>query len=452
VTPISNAVTRDSYMYATFRSGIMTQNGPSGGCEDSEWYACLIQGGGSASEQWVTNGIWTGGGGLRFIGCHPYWCASNGLYALSGMPLTTGGYVQYPAIDIIAGEYETNGVAGINTLGCGGVTITGGVSMYANTQYDVYLSGTASFRISDNWMISGYVEDVTPEPDNHIYVYQCDQGSIHDNFFSGVLTGDLIEITGSGPNSNLEIVVHDNVITASGGTPTAAIALVNAAGVNVHDNTCEASIVESGTSDYNLIHDNTMVNLVGAFPVIILDTPNHTRSYDNPGQCPAVYANANATAQSDRLYALDGTSNTVALTPPGGNLGGVSIAASTAIGGATIALSAAPSAWPEAGYALIKGSSGAYQVINYTGISGDDLTGCSGGSGSSSSSSSTAYPVPDLSLTFQAVAINTTHAVTIACPTGCQINGGTSALTLTSGHLYTGVFNPDASVPEWLIY
>jgi hypothetical protein len=443
----SNAVTRDCYLYSPLRSGIMTQSGLNGGVQDSEWFSFIIQGGPTGS-QYTENGIWTGGSGLRFIDCHPYFCSNDGLYAFSDTPDGNGGVIQYPAIDIVAGEYETNGVAGIAAEDCGGVTITGGVSMYANTEYDINLNATGNFRISDNWMSSGGVYQ-------HINLYECQQGSIHDNDISGALytaanTGS-IQITGPGPGTNLEITVHDNLIQASGGTDD-SIVLASAAGVNVHDNTCETSILESGTSDFNIIHNNTLVNLIAANPPVTV-TGAHTRSYGNIGTADYSYINSSVTLPAaDRNYWLDSSSSALTILPPGANFGGTACTGGDSAGSTTVHMSAYPSSWPQSGFAYIPVSGGTtgYERVSYQSIdSSGNLQGCTGVT--SATVSGTAYLCPDPSMRFQFFLLSSLHSVTIDVPDGMTVNGLTTAfMSSTANHLYNAWLN--ATAGDWFIF
>jgi hypothetical protein len=446
VEATSNGVTRDCYLYSPLRSGILTQSGgpASAGVEDSEWYACLIQGG-TAGSPYTGNGILTGAGGLRFIDCHPYYCSNAGLLAQSGTPMVGGGYYQYPPLDIIAGEYETNGGAGIEAVGCGGVTITGGVSFYANTGNDIVLTNSADFRISGNWMTSACSGP-------HISLSGTDQGTVHDNVLSGDLgTVDLIEITGSGPGTNLEMIVHDNVIQASGGTGP-SIALVNAAGVNVHDNTCETSIVESGTSDFNVIHNNTLVNLIAANPPITV-TGSHTRSYGNIGTADYAYINSSVTLPAaDRNYWLDSSGSALTILPPGANFGGTACTGGDSAGSTTVHMSAYPSSWPQSGFAYIPVSGGTtgYERVSYQYIdSSGNLQGCTGVT--SATVSGTAYLCPDPSMRFQFFLLSSLHSVTFDVPAGMTVNGLTTAfMTSTTNHLYNAWLN--ATAGDWFIF
>ncbi len=180
----------------------------------------------------------------------------------------------------------------------------------------------------------------------------------------------------------------------------------------------------------------------------------HTRSYDNPGvsDYASVGSSTSATAKSDQLYWLNSAGNTVTLRPPGYGAGSTALASGSvgvALPITSITLAAALSAWPASGTALIP-VSGGYTLVNYQYISGNVLMGCTGGTGKTAAGN--AYICPDPSLNFQAVAPVTTHAVTIACPPGMSLNGGSSALTLTAGHLYTAVLAINSTSAGWIIY
>jgi hypothetical protein len=428
VSATSNGVTRDCYLYSPLRSGILTQSAVSNaGVEDSEWYACIIQGGPPGS-QYTEHGIWTGGGGLRFIDCHPYYCSNNGLYAYSDTPNGSGGYHQNPPVDIIAGEYETNGNAGIEAVGCGGVTITGGVSFYANEGNDIVLTSTTDFRISDNWMTS------TPSGPHISLSSGTNTGTIHDNYLNGNLgTVDLIEITGSGSNTDLEMIVHDNVIQAGGGSG-ASIALVNAAGVNVHDNTCETSIIESGSSNYNFIHDNFMASNTPSYAAVTLvglysTAPNNYQAVGGNATPtpPAVATAASPTGTTSTSLVMCGIGQTFiptatghvlvlstgqcVLSASGANnqvvgryaLNGSTTVASGSNGGeiSTIATWSHPSSgvldvatngtagFPSSGQILVAASGSTTAVVDYTGLGTNSFTGCTYVSGSATGTVST---------------------------------------------------------------
>jgi hypothetical protein len=431
VTNTYNNVTSNAYVFQAQRAGLLTQQG----LNDSEWLACIVNGGSSATQMVTQYGIWAGGSNCRWVACHPYFCATNGFY---GNPQTAG----QPIHAILGGEYETNGSAGIAIQQAAHCTIQGGVSLFANGAYDIALSGIPDFSIGDVWMNSAAYR--------HIQVTNCTQGTIHDVRMSGQNTGSMMQIVGPGLYANAEIIIHDCVFGASGGSYPTALELNNVAGVTVHHNILEQSIIESGTSDYNVITGNTLVNPVSTVNVL----GPHTRSYDNTGVSDYQYSRATTiTALSDRLYQLDGTNNTVALSPPGAGAGPVALAGSSVgvtLPTTSIALATGPSTWPASGTALIP-VTGGYTLVNYQSrAGGNSLTGCTGGTGTTVAG--TAYICPDPSLNFQAVATNTTNAVTISVPPGMTVNGNPNPLTMTSGRLYTAVLGFTPTAVNWAIY
>ncbi len=211
VTTTYNNVTRDCFLFSPLRSGLFTQQG----LDDSEWVACQIAGGVSAGQEYTENGIWAGGSNCRWIACHPYFCTQNGFY---GNVQTNGN----PVHVIIGGEYENCGSAGIAIQQSNCVTIEGGVSMYGSAN-DIVMSYVADFRIHDIWMYGA-------ASNRHIQLNFCTQGTVHDNVMSGVNSGYMIQVLGSGPNVNAEIDIHDNIFGTSGSYAT-ALNLNDVAGV-----------------------------------------------------------------------------------------------------------------------------------------------------------------------------------------------------------------------------
>ena len=79
LTTMFNTITQNCNIYCALRTGILTENEVS----DCEWFACIINGGTSASVKYTVNGIFNGAGNVRFIACHPYFCQQYGFYGWS---------------------------------------------------------------------------------------------------------------------------------------------------------------------------------------------------------------------------------------------------------------------------------------------------------------------------------------------------------------------------------
>lgn len=420
-----NNVTETCYLYSPLRSGIMVE----GLVEDSEWLTCLIAGGDAFDLLYTPYGIYSAGANTRFIDCHPWFCSE---YGFIGGFQSSYGNPPSATTNIIGGEYETCGTAGIYAEYMSGFTVTGGTALYSSADYNVQLSNVNNFRIGDNWFYSPVTNDEQNlgSVTNNVLITSCNQGTVHDNVMTGNTTGPLILVDGIGPDSPYaEISIHDNVCAIGESNQPVVISLENVSngGVIVHDNICEGNIAESGTSNYSYIHDNILINsnydtvaLTGAnsvhrnnyagvkaaYTVATPSNPAGTTStslvmcgigqFYTPvasglvlvnctGQCALSASGANNEVIG--RYGPNG-STTVA---SGSNGGEISAIASWGAGhGGNGVLDVASTAgFATSGQLLVAASGSTTAVVNYTGVSGSSFTGCTYVSGSATGTVST---------------------------------------------------------------
>jgi hypothetical protein len=221
--------------------------------------------------------------------------------------------------------------------------------------------------------------------------------------------------------------------------------------VNIHDNVFEEGVEETNGSDYNIIHHNTFVTPTK----LITQIGAHTKAYENAGVTDWVYSNAaTPTALHGKFYQLDGTSNTVTMSPPGSGAGGIALAAGSqglVLPQASLTLNSTdPAGYPYSGVMLVPLAASGYAVVNYQAMINGVMFNCSTSSTGTTAGGNT-YVVPDQSLWFKMYASNTTHAVTLAVPAGLTINAGGSAFTLTANTIYEVRFAPSTTTPGWFV-
>ncbi len=217
---------------------------------NSELIACRVEGGNAGTGQISRNGFWIAGSGIQLESCHPYYCTQFGLLANTSLDTTNVGKVV-----ITAGEYESCPI-GIQAVGSQEVTISGGTFFYNNSVEDLYANNVLSLTMGDF-----YSDSATSTA--HVYI----QGSsttklhIHDFTLIGAAGQGIVVNTGTtATGTAYRGSIHDGSIT---GTTNQSLVLKDVKSLNVHDITTDNTIVESqttaGNTDYNNIHDNTLL-------------------------------------------------------------------------------------------------------------------------------------------------------------------------------------------------
>jgi hypothetical protein len=179
------------------------------------------------------------GNGLTFIACHPYFCASHGMYLVSGSQN-----------QIIGGQYESNGGSGIYADGSSENTISGGVLFYGNVAGDVIQHGGKSLKLEGCCFESQTSPALVILDDGAVW---C---SVSCNLFA--YNPDLgIKLDGSSYNR-----IQGNIFRELS-SPTADIYVTGASEENeIIDNSCNSNILEDGAADYNCYFGNRVFGTV----------------------------------------------------------------------------------------------------------------------------------------------------------------------------------------------
>ncbi len=202
---------------------------------------------GNAAQNMTRHAINCAGGPGKFLVCHPYFANLNGLL------ITGNGNIQ-----VIGGEYETNGNAGISVQA--NQVLIEGATFFGNTNKDIETFNLCSIKGCS---------------------FESTANGIYSTFASGDISGNLFVGQGSVPinldTSTMLMSVHDNYI--QNGDPGIRIAGTLC---DVHDNVIVAGgIAEITGANNNDIHDNFIS--AGKTITIIGST---TRVRNNPGYNP----------------------------------------------------------------------------------------------------------------------------------------------------------------------
>ncbi len=215
-----------------------------GNVADSEFHRVIAEG--DISEAVTTTGIDCEGQLNKFIDCHCYYHSGNGMFV--------GG----DRNQIVGGEYETNGVYGIQSIGQKLSVI--GVAGYGNGFADIKTTG------------SGIIADCNLQSVNNYNIVStsANGGIIADNILSGATNAILLDAGSSG------FRVHDNDISS-----TSDSIQIKATNSSIHDNTVTQNIVEQTGAQNNDIHDN---HIAAGKTITIVGTQTKVRN--NPGHNP----------------------------------------------------------------------------------------------------------------------------------------------------------------------
>lgn len=205
------------------------------GIESCEFIRVISQG--DIALTTTVHGITALGDYLKFVACHCYFCSSSGLFS-SGV-----------GNQVLGGEYETNGVYGIQSTG-NQFTCTGNAG-YGNGFADILISGTSS------------VNGAKLSSPNNLNIYCTSSGAVIGN---NVLSGAANSIQLDAGATN--VTVHDN--------SCAQAILTKSTNSQIHDNVA-STITEQTGAQGNDIHDNKVtsaITLVGT-TTAIRNNPGH---------------------------------------------------------------------------------------------------------------------------------------------------------------------------------
>jgi hypothetical protein len=221
-----------------------------GGASDCEYHRVISQGDVAKS---TTNNCITlnGAGQQKFVDCHCYFARNDGFLINSGF-----------GCQLLGGEYETNGLNGIESSGINLFVI--GVSCFSNVNTDI--GAYALSTIIGCTMFSACFAN--------IYVNSANGGTVSDNKLSGAASAIQLDTTANG------FSIHNNVCSST--TTSATIACKGTNNI-IHNNvlTGGCSIAEQTGANANLIHHNA---LLGGGTITLIGAA--TRILDNIGFNP----------------------------------------------------------------------------------------------------------------------------------------------------------------------
>lgn len=354
------------------------------GCLNSELIRCFGIGASSASPTTPTrglNGIYIEGGGIKLIGCHPYYNINDGLHTTSTAA----------SIQVIGGEYESNQSYGINVVGSARVHSVGS-HFYGNTtgSFSVTNSATA-FRFED---FQAYLLGSTTG--KNIFISGCAnakftiRGNMNCSGASAIVRCVSIESS----TSNGVVDVNFSSLPSQTGN-IYDVGISNSSAIIVRG-ILENGVIESSSADKNLI--DVLCDQVGTtFQIVVIGA--HTQVRNNPTYITTSAGEATITSGTNSSLAVThglngangGIPSQIFLTPHGGLQGATDYnwslitttteASSQVLPLTTITASGSITGFPTTGVIAMTNSSSVIQYVTYTGISGSTFTGCTGGTG-----------------------------------------------------------------------
>lgn len=263
---------------------------------DSEYHRIISAG--NSTKNTTRYGINNTGGNHKFVNCHCYWAAQAGFE-------NTGANVQ-----VIGGEYETNGTYGIEN---GGTTFTvSQAACFGNTNSDINSYNSAS--ITETMCSSACFQN--------IYVNSANGGVIGNNLLSGAQNAIVLDTGAAGYS------VHDNKCSST----TSDTIFTRGTNSSIHDNVLTGGgITESGAANNNDIHDNSIpsgktITLVGT-GTKVRNNPGYNprgHSVTQPGVPASTVAVTNTTGCDCMVLIAGGTLTAIII---GGSATGITAAA-----------------------------------------------------------------------------------------------------------------------------
>jgi len=416
--------------------------------ENCEFIRCVVNGGMNLDTPRGTYGFRAYGNIIKFLLCHAYYNQNDGLTVnLTGLENIGSGQVQ-----VIGGEYETNGENGISLYYAYYGQVTDAV-FYANYNQSVLLH--ACDRTTLTGLASQYIAGAASPEFQHIYANSSSRTRITGSRFE---LGDAtaIIINGYSPGT----VVQDNTIFGlDPSEPGAnAVRLAGCSGVSVIGNTVDRPILEDTTpgGDFNGIWGNRILNTnnaVGAALAGVTTNGAHTVAYENLGQSDKVYnVDSVFTAVLRKTHLVSAPSGGTTVILPGAGYFGASTNVGLDSGSqgvelpqGTLTLSGAPADVPIGGQVMVPVTGGRWSFVTYSSIDGAVLSGCAGGSGTTTAGN--VYLLPPDGEEFSIVQVNDSDTVILQAPPGSLINGA-SSFTLAPRRAYRAML----SSGNWNVY
>ena len=234
------------------------------------------EGGNGTLGQLTRNGFWIAGVGHHLVACHPYQCSSNGLLLQSTIP--TGA-----SASVTGGDYETC-PTGIKTSSVARLLVSGGTRFFANTTADMNLTGNSALGT----YLLGDFEMTSTAVANHIFASGTagQLVEIHDFVINGGAVGIQINTGATASGIAYRGGIGQGTIT---GITSYGVQAKDVSSISVHDVTVSTSgataIVEqataAGNSNYNNIHDNTIVGSA-TITTVGANTINHNNLLGAP--------------------------------------------------------------------------------------------------------------------------------------------------------------------------
>ncbi len=402
--------------------------------QNSEFTRCVVNGGMKLDPPRGSHGIVAFGGINKLLYCHPYFNPLDGLY------VDCRGVGGMGAMQVIGGEYETNGNAGISMINAYYMQVSG-TKHYANGLASILLQ-ECDRAILDG--VNSLYNAGESSPDfQHIFSNSCQRTTISGGLFQlGEATA--IVINGYSPGTS----VHDN--TVYGLDPSApyanAIRLSGCYDVDVIDNIVDRPILEDTTpgGDFNRIWGNRILdtnNATGATLAGVYTNGPHTVAHENLGQGDKVYnSDSTFTAVLRKTHLVSAPNGGTTVTLPGAGYFGASTNVALASGSqgvalpqGTLTLAGAPAYVPIAGQVMVPVAGGQWSLVTYSSINGAVMSGCVGGSGTTTTGN--VYLLPPDGEEFSIAQTNNSNTVTLQAPPGSLINGEAS-FTLTPQRVY----------------
>lgn len=229
--------------------------------DNSEFIRVIAVGGSKLATPRGTDGIYVEGADCKFIVCHPYFNVDNGLTLAAGSA----------NVQVIGGEYETNGGYGIQGLGADHVSVIG-AEFYANG------SGSLDLRTGTNLQVS-----VSDCAFHDVGATATGVITADASAYQLAINGNLFDCaTGSTLTSLISLAVQGAAVTGntlrSNNSAVDGVYLNGATYVKVTGNYLDGPVVEAGGADYNTVAHNGWNNALS--PYLTLSGAN-TTAHDN---------------------------------------------------------------------------------------------------------------------------------------------------------------------------
>lgn len=258
-TPIFEIGMRDCHAYSPAGKGVHVGTT----CDNSEFQRVFPVGSNQGTPvAGSSDGFYVEGSDCKFLQCHPYFNAGNGMTLASGSANIT----------VVDGEYETNTGYGIQSLGSDHLSVGAGTSFYANA------TGSLDLRTGTNLHAS-----VTGCKFHDVGTVATTVISADGSTFGLSLTGNTFDCaTGSALTSVISLASSGGAIVSNifrtNNSAVNAILLNGATYNTISANFLDEKVTESGGADFNTLTHNRWNN-VAATPVTLAGA--NSRATDN---------------------------------------------------------------------------------------------------------------------------------------------------------------------------